>query len=77
MDEAPAITPKEFSEATGVGSAFASLVLAGKRKMPRRLAIKVYRSTGKKLGPIADATDAEIAVLEKFEGEPDSQGAAA
>lgn len=76
MDEASVLTPKEFSEATGVGSAFASLVLSGHRKMPRRLAIKLYRATGKKLGPIAEASDDEINVLEKFEPRTDEKGAA-
>lgn len=34
--------------------------------MSRDMAVRLYRETGEKLGPIADATDAEIAVLASF-----------
>lgn len=67
MEETPIITPKAFAEAGGVTNGFASLVLRGEKPMPKRVAIRVWRKTGLKLGPIAQATDEEIAVLEKFE----------
>ena len=67
MDEQAPLTPTEFAKAAGVTQPFASLVLAGKRKMPRRVAIRVFQETGRKLGPIAEATDDEIAVLARFE----------
>lgn len=67
MSEAPPITPKEFAEAAEVTSGFASLVLRGLKPMPLRAAIKVFRKTNRKLGPIADVPDHEIDILEKHE----------
>lgn len=74
------ITAKELADAADVSSGFASLVTRGLKPLPQRIAIKVWRKTGQKLGPIADATDEEIATLEKFQetGAPsDSPGPAA
>lgn len=67
MSHAPHVRPKDFADATGVTNGFASLVLKGVKPMPRRVAIEFFRKTTIKLGPIANATDDEIAVLEKFE----------
>lgn len=44
---------------------YASQIMGGKRKPGQRLAIKIYRRTGLKLGPITHASDAEIDTLEK------------
>ena len=44
---------------------YASQITTGKRKPSQSLAIKIYRRTGMKLGPIAHASDAEIDTLEK------------
>ena len=66
MNDAP-LTPTRLADIAKVSVPFASMVLNGHKKMPRRLAIKIYRWNGQKLGPIADATDDEIAVLERFE----------
>lgn len=74
------ISAKELAHAAEVSSGFASLVTRGIKPLPRRLAIKVWRKTGQKLGPIADATDDEIRVLERFDEQAASEsqpGAAA
>lgn len=44
---------------------YASQLLSGNRKPGQQLAIKIYRRTGLKLGPIAHASEAEIDTLEK------------
>ena len=67
MAEPLPIKPQELVDATGVSTGFASLVVRGVKPLPRRIAIKFWRGTGQKIGPIANATDAEIQVLEKFE----------
>jgi plasmid maintenance system antidote protein VapI len=41
----------------------------GDRPMPRKLALKIWRTFGAKVEPIADATDEELEVLARFEGE--------
>jgi len=61
------MTPTALSSATGISLPYASQILSGARPWTRRLAIEVYRKTGVKAGPIARATDDEIAVLERFE----------
>jgi transcriptional regulator with XRE-family HTH domain len=60
-------TPSELARAMGISRPFASQVLTGARSMPRKLAIRIYRWKGVKLGPIEDATHQEIETLERFE----------
>ena len=60
-------TPTALSAMLGISIPYASQILRDKRPWPRALAITAYRLTGQKVGPIADATDEEIAVLERFE----------
>lgn len=69
MAEPLPIKPQDLVDATGVSTGFASLVVRGLKPLPRRVAIKFWRETGQKIGPIAGATDDEIATLEKFEGQ--------
>lgn len=68
-------TPTELSKAAGISVPYAwQLLNPGPDGRPRTpslaLAIRIYRATQNtlKLGPIADATDAEIAILERFQG---------
>lgn len=63
-----ALTPTKLSQAVGVSVPYASQLLAGKRIPPQAMALRIYRATGRKLGPIATASDDEIAVLERFQG---------
>lgn len=68
MSEEPiALTPTRLARIGGVSVPFASQVLSGEKGWPRRLAIRVWRETQQKFGPIADASDEDITVLEKFE----------
>lgn len=61
------LTPTILARIGGISVPFASQVLTGVKRWPRRLAIRIYRETGHKFGPIADASPDEIDVLEKYE----------
>lgn len=69
------LTPTALSKAAGISVPYAWQLLNpgadGKVRTPSlALAIRIYRVTAGKLrlGPISDATDAEIAILERFQG---------
>lgn len=61
-----ALTPTELAKALSISAPYASQILSGKRDMSREMAIRLFRATGDKLGPIAKATDDEIEVLSSF-----------
>ena len=67
--------PKDLAAALGISIPYASQLLTGARLWTRPLALRVFRATGAKVGPIAAATDDEIAVLTRFE--PPQEAAAA
>jgi hypothetical protein len=58
----------ERLRAAGVSASYASQLSRSVRKPSQRLAIRLYRETGVKLGPIANATDDEITALESLLG---------
>lgn len=67
MDEPDSeLTASRLSQIGGVSVPFASQVINGHKKWPRKLAIKVYRVTGQKFGPIADVSHDDIGVLERL-----------
>jgi len=66
MQEAP-LTPTSLRDAAGISIAYASMILSGDRTPAMPLAINIYRKTGRKFGPIAQATDAEIDMLENLQ----------
>lgn len=73
MENAPeALTPTKLAKAVGISVPYASQLLndnpAERRTPSHALAIRIFRATGHRLGPIADASDAEIAILERFQG---------
>ncbi len=59
--------PTALADLLSISMPYASQLLGGSRPWPKALAIAAYRKTGVKLGPIAEATDDEIDVLERFE----------
>ena len=61
-----ALTPTELAKALSISAPYASQILSGKRDLSREMAIRLFRATGDKLGPIAEATDEEIEVLSSF-----------
>lgn len=52
--------------ALGVSKSYASELAAGTKTPGEKLAIKIYRKLGLKLGPIANASAREIKLLEKL-----------
>lgn len=62
------LKPTTLSKLIGVSVPYASQLLAGKRTPPQAMAIRIYRATGRKLGPIEGASEEDIAVLERFQG---------
>jgi hypothetical protein len=69
--------PTELASLLAISVPYASQLLSSARPWPRTLAIAAYRKTGVKLGPIADASDADIDVLERFETRSPTTPAAA
>jgi transcriptional regulator with XRE-family HTH domain len=58
-------SPTEFAAAAGISIAYASEILAGKRTPSTRLAIDIFKRTGRKFGSIIAASDDDIAVLDR------------
>lgn len=61
-------SPTNLAREIGISVPYASQLLRGHRVPPMDVAISVYRAIGVKLGPITDASDAEIAILERYQG---------
>lgn len=59
-------TPGAFARHIGCHRSIFSHVLAGRKDIGRPLAIKIFKKTGAKIGPIAGASDSDIAVLERL-----------
>jgi hypothetical protein len=64
--EAP-LTPAELKAVTGISASYAHMILSGERTPGMPLAIAIFRKLGRKFGPIAQATDEEIDVLERVQ----------
>lgn len=64
MDIAP--KPTEFAAVAGISIPYASELLSGKRTPSTRLAIDIYRRTGRKFGSIVTASDADIDALDRL-----------
>jgi hypothetical protein len=52
----------------GVNRSYAWQIANGKRAPSQKLAVRVFRETGLKIGPVEGLSDEEIAVLEKLHG---------
>lgn len=52
----------------GVSQPYASQIVNGRRKPGLKLSLRIYKELGLKLGPIADAGDAEVAALARVFG---------
>jgi hypothetical protein len=67
-------TPTALAKALGISVPYASQLISTARPWPVSLAIKAFRETGTRFGPITAASDDEIDVLERFT--PDTRAAA-
>lgn len=61
------LTPAALKDAAGISASYAHMILSGERTPAMPLAITIFRKTGRKFGPIAQATDDEIDVLERVQ----------
>lgn len=68
-DEPKKLRPVDVARALGVSRPYAWQLLKGDRTLTTAMAVKIARKTGHKIGPVADASDAELAILERFEGD--------
>lgn len=61
-------TPTAFAAQAGISIPYASQLLSGVRTPSRSLAISIFQRTGRKLGPIAQLSDDDIATLVRIDG---------
>lgn len=66
---ADTIKPNELAGKTGISLPYASQLLSGKRTPSPTLAIAIFRKTGLKFGPIAQASEEDIEAMARVYGE--------
>ncbi len=66
QDELENMRPTDLAGKLNVSVAYASQLLSGARKPSLELALRLFDTGGVKLGPLAGATDEEIATLRKL-----------
>lgn len=66
MESTP--TPAELSAAAGISLSYAHMILNEKRTPSLTTAIHIFRKTGHKFGPIANASDDQIEVMAQVYG---------
>jgi transcriptional regulator with XRE-family HTH domain len=60
-------SPTEFAAKVGISISYASEILTGTRQPSQRLAVRIFRATGRKFGPIIGLSDADIAAIDRIE----------
>lgn len=68
MDTASPSLAKRLQEAGVANGGYAYDIANGRRIPNPALAIRIFKATGERLGPISGLSDADIAVLEKMHG---------
>lgn len=63
------LTPTKLAQAIEVSVPYASQILSGARTPSMQVALRIFHATGRRLGVIAEATDEDIAVLSRFQGD--------
>ncbi len=66
QDDTPKIRPTDLAGKLNVSVAYASQLLSGARKPSLELALRLFDASSVKLGPLAGASDKEIATLRKL-----------
>lgn len=67
--ESEGLTLKALADRIGVQSeGYVNDIEKGRKPPSPRVAVRILRATGIKMGPITGLSDAEIAVLEKMHG---------
>jgi hypothetical protein len=65
MDNPDTSFAKQLQDSGVARGGYAYDIANGRRVPNQRLALRIYRATGRKIGPIADLSDETIAVLEQ------------
>jgi transcriptional regulator with XRE-family HTH domain len=60
------LRPVDLARLLGYSKSHISHLASGNKPIRRPTAIKIYRTTGMKVGPIAGLSDSDIDVLERF-----------
>jgi transcriptional regulator with XRE-family HTH domain len=60
-------SPTGFAAKVGISVSYASEILTGTRQPSQRLAVRIFRTTGRKFGPILGLSDADIAAVDRIE----------
>lgn len=55
-------------QSVGVANGYSYDIANGKRRPSADLALRIFKGTGLKFGPVANLSDEEIALLEKMQG---------
>lgn len=63
------LTPTAFAATVGISLPYASQILGGTRPPSMPLAIRIYRKTGRRFGPIVDVAEEDIDALERVHGQ--------
>jgi transcriptional regulator with XRE-family HTH domain len=63
------LKPTELADRAGISLPYASQILSGARSPSLTMAIGIFRKTGLKFGPIAQATPEDIEVMARVYGE--------
>lgn len=61
------LKPTKVAAAVSISVPYASQILAGRRQPSTGVAVRIFREFGVKLGPIANASESDIAALERIE----------
>jgi hypothetical protein len=69
MADGKSLSLAQRLQRAGVKKSHAYMIAWGKREPSLPLALKIERESGLKLGPLANVTDEQIAVLREMHGE--------
>jgi transcriptional regulator with XRE-family HTH domain len=70
-------SPTEFAASAGISVPYASEILSGKRTPSTRLAIDIFKRTGRRFGSVVSASDDDIAALDRLTPRRAAESAAA
>ena len=62
----------DFADQAGISRSYACEIASGKRSPSMRMAIDIYRKTGRRFGPVAAMDDADIDVLDRVTPKKDA-----
>lgn len=67
-EHAGVITPTQLQAQVGISKGYASDLLNGNKKPSAAMAVRIFRATGLRMGPLTNLSDEDIAVAERMHG---------